>query len=120
MSTARYTRTLADLPWQGILVRLHVQVRRFCDMATCGRRMFTERLPQVATPYARGTTRLTDVTRALGCVIGGEGGARLAARLGIQVSPDTLLRRVRQSVSPAPPVPRVLGVDDGAKRKGQP
>lgn len=34
-------------------------------------------------------------------------------------SPDTLLRRIRQSTPPEAPTPRVLGVDDWAKRKGQ-
>jgi transposase len=34
------------------------------------------------------------------------------------VSPDTLLRRVRQHRFPPPPIPRVLGLDDWALRKG--
>ena len=35
---SRYTRTLADLPWQGIPVTLHLHVRRFfCDERTCHR-----------------------------------------------------------------------------------
>ena len=33
-------------------------------------------------------------------------------------SPDTLLRRVQKAPLPAQPVPRVLGVDDWAWRKG--
>jgi transposase len=33
---SRYTRTLADLPWQGIPVSVHLRVRRFfCEEATC-------------------------------------------------------------------------------------
>ena len=32
----RYTRTLADLPWQGVPVTVHLHVRRFfCDEAAC-------------------------------------------------------------------------------------
>src|SRR5262245_45629259 len=40
---SRYTRTLADLPWQGISVRLLLGVRRFfCETDDCPRRIFTE------------------------------------------------------------------------------
>jgi hypothetical protein len=55
----------------------------------------------------------------LGLALGGEAGAPLAARLAIGTSPDTLLRVVRGSGSiPAPPTPRVLGVDDWAWCRG--
>jgi transposase len=54
----RYTRTLADLPWCGVPVRLRVRVRKFfCDEPTCKRRIFAERLEEVARVYARGTDR---------------------------------------------------------------
>src|SRR5215510_15815988 len=50
---SRYRRTLADLPWAALPVRLALQVRRFfCDTPTCGRQTFTERVPTVARPYA--------------------------------------------------------------------
>src|SRR5918995_4228218 len=52
----RYTRTLADLPWCGMPVRLRVRVRKFfCDEPSCERRIFAERLEGVARPLARGT-----------------------------------------------------------------
>ena len=42
----RYTRTVADLPWQGRRVVLRLAVRRFpCRNAACPKRTFTERLP---------------------------------------------------------------------------
>jgi transposase IS204/IS1001/IS1096/IS1165 family protein len=42
---SRYTRTLADLPWQGRAVAVRVRARRFrCATAGCPRRIFTERL----------------------------------------------------------------------------
>src|SRR5947199_10195995 len=51
---SRYRRTLADLPWHGLRVRLEVEVRRFfCDLPGCPRRIFTERLPKTAAPYGR-------------------------------------------------------------------
>lgn len=40
-------------------------------------------------------------------------------RLGSVASPDTLLRLVRQTPELEPETPRVLGVDDWARRKGQ-
>ena len=43
---SRYTRTLADLPWHGIPVRLQLRFRRlFCDRPDCSTAIFTERLP---------------------------------------------------------------------------
>lgn len=117
---SRYVRRIADLPWQGVSVKLELHTRRFrCDTDLCPRRIFCERLPQVVATYARKTVRLADALRLIGFLIGGEAGARAAVRLGMGVSPDTLIRRVRQTVMPVTVTPRVLGVDDWAKRKGQ-
>lgn len=52
-------------------------------------------------------------------LVGGEAGAQVSGHLGVRVSPDTLLRRIRATVLSTSPTPRVLGVDDWAKRKGQ-
>src|SRR5215216_6781289 len=39
---SRATRTLADLPWAGVTVQLHVRVRKFfCENPTCPRRIFS-------------------------------------------------------------------------------
>jgi transposase len=116
---SRYVRKLADLPWQGQAVHIQVQVRRFfCLGPECPRRIFAERLP-FATPFARTTGRLRDIHAEIGLSLGGEAGARLATRLAVPTSPDTLLRRIRQMpFTSARPV-RVLGVDDWAFRRGQ-
>jgi transposase len=52
--------------------------------------------------------------------LGGEAGARLAERLAMATSPDTLLRITRAAGQDAmrPATPRVLGVDDWAWRRG--
>ena len=116
---SRYIRSLADLPWNGIMVRLRLHTRRFfCSSLTCSRRIFTERLSATAAPYARRTRRLQEALPLLGFTIGGEPGSRVATQLGMPVSGDTLLRRMRQFASAEPPHPRVLGVDDWAWRKG--
>lgn len=118
---SRYTRTLADLSWQGRRVTIVVRSRRWrCTGSGCSRRIFTERLPGTAVPRGRRTQRLGDLQRYLGLALGGEAGTRLAERLSIPTSPDTLLRLVRRG-APADPAqaPRVLGVDDWAWRRGQ-
>lgn len=64
---SRYMRLLADLPWMACAVRLELHVRRFfCPNQECARSIFTERLPSVVAPYARRTTRLTDVFTLIG------------------------------------------------------
>ena len=116
---SHYTRTLADLPWHGVAVRLRLHTRRFfCSSLTCSRRVFTERLPGTAGRYARRTLRCEEALQILGLLVGGEPGARLAPKLGLRTSGDTLLRRSRQHTAAAPPIPRVLGVDDGAWKRG--
>jgi transposase len=117
---SRYTRRLDDLPCLGRCVRLQLAVRRFaCPQPDCPRRIFTERLPGFAAPWARTTDRLRQTQTDIGSSLGGEAGARLAARMAITASPDTLLRRVKRlKYEPAGP-PRVVGIDDWAWRKGQ-
>jgi transposase len=119
---SRYERHLRDLPWQGRPVTLRIQARRLrCQNPACQRQTFAERLVEGAAAAARRTLRLADLQRHLGLALGGEAGARLAARLAIPVGADTLLRMARrQTSSPEPgPPPRVLGVDDWAWRRGR-
>ena len=49
----------------------------------------------------------------------GEAGARLASRLTMPVSGDTLLRLIRTAPLSVMQVPRVIGIDDWAWRRGQ-
>ncbi len=74
---SRYRHILADLPWQGIPARVLLWTRRFfCDAPNCVRRIFTERLPGVAIPYAHRTDRLCDWFTHVSFALGGEAGAR--------------------------------------------
>jgi transposase len=118
---AHYQRRLQDLPWQGRPAVLLVRVRRFCcGNPCCPRRTFAEPLGAAAAARsARRTARLAGVQCHLGLALGGEAGARLAGRLAMPVSPDTLLRLVHRAEAPPPPTPRVLAVDDWAWRRGQ-
>jgi transposase len=113
-----YTRVVADLPCAGFRVQLILHVRRFfCDHADCIRKIFTERLPAFVLPWARLTVRLCEALQSIGLATCGELGTRLAARLAIQTSPTTILRRLM--VLPNSAIERVveLGIDDFAFRR---
>ena len=115
---SRYQRTLADLPWGEYAVTVRLGVRRlFCDNTRCERRLFAERLPGIAAPRARKTTRLTGRLTAVGLALGGAAGVRLGRKLGLGASRNTLLRLVRRAPLPDLATPSALGVDDWAQRK---
>jgi transposase len=115
-----YERTLADLPWASYRVRLRLRVRKwFCDHTPCRRRIFTERLPTVAAPWARRTLRLAQHLIAVGLALGGKAGVHLSQRWHVMVSRNTLLRLLRRLPVPPRVTPTVLGVDDFALRKRQ-
>jgi transposase len=112
-------RTLADLPWQGVPVSVHLRVRRFfCDEVACQRAIFAERLPGVAAPYGRRTERLEGWFTHVSFALGGEAGSRFFKDLGIMVSGDTLLHHIRSLQFEDHETPRVLSVDDFAFRRG--
>lgn len=115
---SRYTRT--DLPWPGRTVTIRVQTRRFfCPEAACPRRIFAERLPETTAHYARRTLRFSTALDAIGLALGGEPGARLAGQLSMEVSAVTVLRQLLRATAGLPAaVPRLLGVEDWAHRRG--
>ena len=116
---SRYVRQPADLPVCGYRVRLIFTVRRFfCDAGQCPRRTFAERLPTFLAPYARRTHRLAGQQLHVAFATGGEAGSRLLTLLAMPASATTLLRMIRHAPVATVPTPRVLGIDDWAKRKG--
>lgn len=117
---SRYVRTLKDLPWGQYSVVIVLEAGKwFCENPECERCIFTERLPGIARPWARRTERLAEVQTELGLTVGGRAGACLSELLHSLVSRDTLIRLVRHQAVELFPTPRVLGIDDWAKRKGQ-
>ncbi len=70
-------------------------------------------------PYARRTARYTKKLKAIGIALGGSAAARLGHQLGYGCSRDSFLRLLASLPLPEAPVPKVLGVDDFAFRKGQ-
>ena len=60
-------RQITDLPSGGKRVCLRVLVRKcFCDVSTCVRKIFAERLTPFVEPLARVTARLFQVVQAIG------------------------------------------------------
>src|SRR4029453_4175243 len=116
---SRYQRHLTDLPWGTLSVCIQLTVRTcVCRTATGARHIFTERLPALVAVSARRTCRLVTALRAIGIALGGNAGARLAARLRLPTSPAPLLRLVRTAPVLASPAPQAIGVDEWAWRRG--
>lgn len=115
-----YQRTLTDLPWADLMIRLHLQARTFfCDNAACVRKIFTERLPALVAPSARRTHRLAHQQQQLGLALGGNASARVSAAIDHGASRNTFLRLIRKLPIPVPEAPEVIGIDDWAWLKGQ-
>jgi transposase len=97
-------------------LELHVR-RFFCDTATCARRIFTERLPDVVAPYAHRTRRLGTWFTLVGFALGGEPGARLLRELGATSSPDSLLRQIRAVPCASPSPSAAVSIDEFGFRR---
>jgi transposase len=67
----------------------------------------------------RRTRRLTQAPTRIGLTTGGEAGARLTGHMGMQISPDTILRLVLRPPLPGSDPPRAVGIGDWAIRKGR-
>lgn len=117
---SRYCRTLQDLPCAGFALRLQLGVRKFfCRTPGCKRRIFSERLPQVAAPWARRTHRLVQHLIAIAVALGGRAGSHLGHRLGYPIPDSSLLALLATVSLPAIAPLTMLGVDDFAFAKRQ-
>src|SRR5450755_2114001 len=114
-----YHRTLADVPCGGRQIQLVLTDRKFfCRNPLCERKVFTERLPELVKPWARMTIRHGEQITSIGLATCGKGGARLAARLGIRTTRQTILRRIMALPdSPAESI-LFLGIDDFSFLRG--
>jgi transposase len=116
-----YLRTLQDLSTQGTPVTIQARVTRWrCRNEQCDRRIFAERLPTLAAPFARRTARFAGIVRLFGHSTGGRPSERLLARLGMPVSDSTILRAVKEraAAQSSRAAARVIGIDEWAWRKG--
>ncbi|QHG85496.1 ISL3 family transposase (plasmid) [Rhodococcus rhodochrous] len=116
---SRYRRRPADTTIGTHPVVLDLVVRRFfCDSNSCSAATFAEQIPGLTQRWARRTTVLATMIEAIGLAMAGRAGARLAAKLGIHVSRDTLLRAVRSVPERSIETTPILGIDDFALRRG--
>lgn len=115
-----YQRQPTDLPISDRRVRLVLAVRRFhCQNEQCPKRTFAERWPDLLVAHAQRMQRLDLALEGIAFALGGQAGQRLALKLHMPVSGDTLLRLIRRTTTPAHEAPLVLGVDDWAKQRGR-
>ena len=80
---------------------------------------FREQVPGVLDRYQRRISRLTAQVSAVARELAGRASARLLPALGIGFSRHTMLRVLLKIPLPGLTVPRVLGIDDFALRRGQ-
>ncbi|MFD7639529.1 ISL3 family transposase [Kitasatospora sp. NPDC059795] len=117
---SRYGRRIADVPVGTRPVLIELSVRRlFCDNSGCARVTFAEQVEGLTSRYGRRTPLLQRIVGALGVVLAARTVVRLGLVLGIAVSRMTVLRVVMALPEPSWAVPRVLGVDEFATRKGR-
>src|SRR5258708_29438848 len=82
----QYQRTIHDVPCGGRTVVLRLCVRKFaCWIATCPRKVFAERLPELVRAYARASNRLLEELKPIGLAASAEEREPLAPRLGMKV-----------------------------------
>ena len=117
---SHHVRTLTDLPALGATVSLKIRVGRWgCFTPECAVRFFIDRLPGVAEFRGRRTCRANEVAQLIGYALGGRPGERLARRIGLPVSNDSILRWLKKCARPAAAAAPVIGVDEWAKCKGR-
>jgi transposase len=115
-----YQRSMRDVPCGGQNIRLVLTVRKFfCRNTDCKRKIFTERFPAFVEPWAKMTIRLCEEIQAIGLSTSGSLGSRLAARLGIDSSWMTVLRRIMDLPTSAAGSVTALGIDDFSFRRGR-
>jgi transposase len=114
-----HERTAADVSADGRRVVLKVRARRMrCPVAGCEVQTFREQVPGVLDRYQRRTVRLTVQVSAVARELAGRASARLLPAFGIAASRHTMLRVLLAIPLPVLAVPRVLGIDDFALRRG--
>ncbi|CAN7726668.1 MULTISPECIES: ISL3 family transposase [Ensifer] len=114
-----HNRRLQDLPVQGQVVKIELALNRWqCRHRKCGRRTFTDRVPEIASPYMRRTERMAEIVDLVGHRMGGRPGEHLMHRLGMPVSDDTILRQLKRGnpASTRKDTVRVVGIDDWSWR----
>jgi transposase len=102
-----------------VLLQLLLTVRKFtCRNPYCEQKVFAERLPDFVEPWARMTIRFCQQIASIWLSTCGKGGARLAARPGIQTTRQTILRRIMNLPDALTGSVVFLGIDNFSFRCG--
>jgi transposase len=116
---SRYRRQVADEAVGGRPVRVDLMVRRlYCENPDCPKRTFVEQVAGLTARYQRRSPALQKVVDAAAIALAGQAGARLLSCLHMMLSGATVLSCLMRIPLPARPIPRVLGIDEFALRKG--
>lgn len=113
-----YIRTINDLPLSKLKVSLSVHSRKFfCDNARCERRIFSERLQELASPYFRRTCRLNNTIIHLIFALSAQVAAIVIKSIFTEISPNTVLRIIRKTEINIDSDFTEIGIDDWAYKK---
>jgi transposase len=116
---SHYRRSLRDVACRGRCVQLVLTVRKcYCRKPLCERKVFTERFPTFVEPWAQMTIRYCEQITSIGLATCGNGGTRLAARLGIRTARQTILRRIMALPESSSESLLFLGGDDFSFQRG--
>src|SRR5207302_9513539 len=106
-------RTLRVEPCAGRGVHLILSMRKCpCRNLYCPRKVFAERVPALVEPWARMTIRHCEQITSIGLATCGKGGVRLAARVGVHTTRQTILRRIMELPDRSAGSVLYLGIDD--------
>lgn len=114
-----YTRKIMDLPMVGSQTWLILNARKFyCLNVNCIRKVFAERFPKLIITRKTVTKRVNEKLLKIASLMGGNGGVRICQLMNIPTSSSTLIRLIHQQPLEQNTVPKVLGIDDWAFKKG--
>ncbi len=86
--------------------------------ASCSRRIFAERFPELVQRYVRMTDRLIKALQAAGVITNGADAAQMASSFGVPTTAKTIIRRVLQLPLPSEGSVHKVGIDEWAWKKG--
>ena len=116
---SNYQRKVTDLSWGELSVTLLLNSNKFfCRYEECPQKVFCERLGRAIKKYARKTSRLLERLKVIALSVGCNPGSRLLSKMSYVVSSSTLLKMLHGIKTEKHKVPKILGVDDWAYRKG--
>lgn len=116
---SRYVRRVADEAVGGRPVVIDLSVRRlYCENPACPKVTFVEQIEGLTERYQRRTPALRRVVAAVAVALAGSAGARLLSFLHHALTWATVLNCLMRVTVPERTVPKVIGIDEFALRKG--